>query len=61
MPLIGFRVVYLHFTLVHSKGQIQGHANLDCEYLVNGDRQGTYYYCQYIGNRLLAIQWYIYI
>ena len=27
--LIGFRLVYLHFTLANSKGQSQGHANVD--------------------------------
>ena len=31
--LIGFRLVYLRLTVVHSKIQIQGHANFDCEYL----------------------------
>ena len=29
---IGFRLVYLHFTLIHSKGQSQGHTSVDCEY-----------------------------
>ena len=36
--LIGFRFVYLHLALAHSKGQSQGPANIDCEYLVNGKR-----------------------
>ena len=35
---IGIRLVYLHLTLVHSKGQTQGRANFDCEFLINGDR-----------------------
>ena len=39
---IRFPMVYLHLTLARSKGQSQGHAHFDCEYLVNGDRQGEY-------------------
>ena len=33
---IGFSLVYLHFTLDHSKGQSQGHAYFVCDYLLNG-------------------------
>ena len=36
--LIGFRMVHILLTLAHSKGQSQGHENIDCEYLVSGDR-----------------------
>ena len=59
--LIGFRLVHLHLTLTHSKGQSQGHANFYCEYLVNGDRLDRYCYCQYIGCCLLALDCCIYI
>ena len=31
---------HLHLTLTHSKGRGQGHAQLDSEYLGNGDRSG---------------------
>ena len=34
----GFWMAYLHSILTDSKGQSQGHANIVCEYLVNGDR-----------------------
>ena len=30
--------MHLHFNVAHSKGQSQGHANFDCNYLENGDR-----------------------
>ena len=33
-----FRLTYLHLTLAHSKGQSQGHAHLDGEYLANDAR-----------------------
>ena len=33
-----FQLVYLHLTLVHSKGYGQGHAHFGCEYLANDDR-----------------------
>ena len=36
--LIGFHMVYLHLTLVHSKGQSQGGSNFESEYLVNGEK-----------------------
>ena len=61
MSLTGIRMVYLHLILDHSKGQSQGHANFDNEYLVNGDRYDKYCYCWYIGSRLLAFDWCIYI
>ena len=32
----GFSLVYLHLTWAHSK--VQGHADIACEYLANGDR-----------------------
>ena len=35
---IYFRLMYLHLILAHSKGQSQGHAKLDLEYLVNDER-----------------------
>ena len=36
---MGFLLAYLYFTLPHSKGQGQGHAYFDNEYLENGNRQ----------------------
>ena len=48
-------------TLTCFQGQNQGHANFDCEYLVNGDRESKYHYCRYVGSRLLAFEWCIYI
>ena len=32
-----FRVIYLHLTFVHAKGQGQGHAHFDSVYLDNAD------------------------
>ena len=61
MSLTDFRLVYLHLTLAHCKGQSQGHANFDCDYIENGDRWDKYFFCQYIESRLLAFVWYIYI
>ena len=58
---IGFRILYLHLTLACYKGQNLGHANFDCEYLVNGDRQDKSCCCQYIGIRLFAFDCYIYL
>ena len=58
---LGFRMVYLHLTLVYSKDQSQGHTNFDWEYLVNGDRWSKYYYCKLIGSCLLAFEWCVYI
>ena len=52
---IGFLLGYLHVTLTHSKGQSQGDANIYCEYLVNGDVYDKYFYWQYIGSRVLAL------
>ena len=34
---VAFRFAYLHWTLVLSKGQGQGYAHFDCEYLGNED------------------------
>ena len=53
-------MVYLHLFLAHSKGQTQGHANFDYEYLINGDRWDKYCYCQYIESCLCAFDWCIY-
>ena len=58
---IGFRLVYLLLTLAYSKDQSQGHANFDCDYLINGDRYDKHWYCQYIESGLLAFDWHIYI
>ena len=33
----GFRMVYFHLTLAHSKGEGYGNAQFDCQYLVNGE------------------------
>ena len=33
-----FPLTYLYFRLTNSKGQGQGHAHFDCEFLANGDR-----------------------
>ena len=35
---MAFRLAYLYLTLTHFKGQDQGHAYLDSEYLGNGGR-----------------------
>ena len=35
---IGFRVVYLYLTLLHSKGHGERHAHFDNDYIGNGDR-----------------------
>ena len=34
---MGFLMEYLPFALAHCKGQGQGHAYIDCEYLGNDD------------------------
>ena len=48
-------------TSADSEGQGQGHANFECESLIHGDRQNRYCCYQYIGSRLLALNWHIYI
>ena len=35
---VGFRLAFLYLDLAHFKGQSQGYAYFDCEYLVNDDR-----------------------
>ena len=35
---VAFRLVYAHLILTHSKGQGQGHAHFNCEYIPNGDK-----------------------
>ena len=35
---VALRLAYLHLTLAHSKGQGQGRAHFDCQYLANDDR-----------------------
>ena len=49
-------MMYLHFTLANSKDEMQGHANCDCEYLVNRDIWDKYCYSQCIGSRLLTFR-----
>ena len=39
---MAFPLAYLHLTWARSKGQSQGHAYFDQEYLANGDRYGKY-------------------
>ena len=34
----GFFKTYLYLTLIHSKGEGQGHAHFDCAFFANGDR-----------------------
>ena len=50
---------YLYFTLTHSKGQGQGHAHLDSEYLRNGDRYGKNYNCHKTASQEWAFEWHI--
>ena len=57
--LIGFRLVYLHLTLTHFKGQGQDYAHFDCISETVTDK--TDCYCQYIGCRQLAFDRYVYI
>ena len=50
---MGFRLVFIHMSLAHSKGQVQGHAYFNSEYLGNeylgnGDRLHKNYYCYQI-------------
>ena len=52
-------MVYLHFIMSLSKGQSQGHANYNGEYLVIGDRANIT--TADTGSRLLAFEWCIYI
>ena len=54
-------MVYLHLILASSKGQSQGHASIDCEYLVNGGRYDTHCYYQFIGSDLFIFDGCIYI
>ena len=49
----------IHLTLAHSKGQSQGRAHFDCEYLVNGDRiniaiVNTYEVAYWLSNRVFT-------
>ena len=53
-----FWLAYLYLTLAHSKGQAQGNANFDCEFILKGDK---YCYCQNIGISILLFCWYIYV
>ena len=38
MSPIDIRMVYLHLTLAHTRGQCQVHAHFDCESFENSDR-----------------------
>ena len=40
---MGYQSAYSHLTLVHSKDQVQDHAQFDCEYLANGKK--TFKHC----------------
>ena len=42
---IFFRLAYLRLILAHSRGQLQGRAQFDCKYLLNGDTFCKRYYC----------------
>ena len=61
MLLDGFRIFYLQLTLAHCNGQSLGSANFDYEYLLYGDKRDKYCSCQWLGSRLFAFDWCIYI
>ena len=58
-----FPLAYLRLTLTHSKGQGEGRAHFDCQYLVNGDKiwQTLLYYFQQIESLIRPFCWQIYI
>ena len=51
----GFRLAYLHFTVIHSKGQGQCRAHFASEYLQNRDRYGKHYYGQQIVSQVYGL------
>ena len=55
-------LAYLHFTLIHFKGQGQGHIHADCKYMWNSKRWGTHcYYCQHIWSHIWSSDLHNYI
>ena len=58
---MGFRFECFHMTLAHSKGQGQGHAHFDSEYLVIGNRYCKHNYCQYMEGYVWPLDCHIYI
>ena len=40
---MGFRLAYLHLTWINAKIKL-GHAQFDCEYVVNDGRYGKYHF-----------------
>ena len=51
--MFGLSIGKFVFDFDHFKGQGQGgHATFDCEYLVNGNKKGNYYYCHHIESRV---------
>ena len=58
---MSFRLVYLHSTLAHTKGQDHHHVSFDCEYPANGDRYGRHCYWKQIESHIWAFDYHIYI
>ena len=50
--MYGLWLAYLHLTLTHSKGQDQGHAHFDSEYIGNGERYDKNYNCHQIASHV---------
>ena len=55
------RLIYLHLTLAHAKGQGQGHIQFDCEYLENGEKGQTLLLPTNIKYCISSFDWHIYI
>ena len=58
---MAFEFAYLHLTLAHSKGQANGPANFNCEYLTN-DKRGLANIniaikCEFAYGQLIVIAW----
>ena len=58
---VGVQLTYLHLTLTISKGQSQGHAHFDDEYLGNGNTWCKNYYYRRIVSHMRVFDWYVYI
>ena len=52
-----FRLAFLYLTLNHFKGQSQGYAYFDNEYLGNGDRYVKNYYFHQIASHVWTFDW----
>ena len=62
---MNFQLVYFHLTLAQGVVELfslgRGHAQFDNEYLGNGDRLCTNYYCHQRASHILAFDWRNYI